>query len=128
MQIRAGHRNPDLIAGLSPIDTAIALHALDALAGRVDVPVELWPAMLFAPLLGLLVGAAAGDEGSAMQARKMLHALGETRGFSPLADALSRILDGDRNLSAAGEFDDPTIVAVIVIVLRHIEYVSSFAF
>lgn len=120
-QIRHGHRSPGL-AGLGLVDAAIARHALDALTGQVDVPVELWPAMLFASLLGCLVAAAAGDEASAAEAREMLATLAGMRGCAPLAAVLTRILDGDRDLLAAGELADPTVAAVTAVLLRQLEH------
>ena len=44
-RLRAGETDPDLLAGLDEIDTAIASRALDALTGRVTIPPGLWRAL-----------------------------------------------------------------------------------
>jgi cold shock protein len=120
-RIKGGDRyDPNLLAGLDEVDTAIATRALDALAGKVTVSVVLGPAMKFGTLLGDLVFAAAHDDPKmADSARRNLRIM-EANDSPILAAVLGRILDGDRNPGLASSFADPLERDVVKTILHYI--------
>jgi hypothetical protein len=119
-RVRAGEAGPDLLAGLDDIDTAIVTRALDARDGKITIPAALWGAMGIGPLLGDLVAGAGGDAGAAGRADQSLRAMADDADLSPLADALRRILGGDRDPELAERVDDPVQRAVVMTVLGHV--------
>ncbi len=119
-RVRAGESGPDLLTGLDDIDTTIVTRALNAREGTITIPAALWAAMGIGPLLGDLVAAAGGNAGAAGRADQVLRAMAEDADLAPLADALRRILGGDRDPGLAGRVDDPVQRAVVVSVLGHV--------
>ena len=119
-RMRAGERDPYVLAGLGFIDAAIARRALDALGGKVSVPTELWPAMSLAPLLFFIVDAA-GESTAADAADQAIDwIVRDNRRFVPLGNALRRILAGGRDPDLADLVSDPTGRAIVATVLHHI--------
>ena len=55
-RILDGDEDGDLAAGLDDIDTAILNRTAGAVAGRISLPEQLWPAMALGPLLGAIPG------------------------------------------------------------------------
>lgn len=106
---------------LDDIDAAILTRAQDALAGRVSVPVQLWPAMGLGPLLGDTTVAARGDGRAAVRARDGLNALAAQPDLAALAAALEQILGGNRDPALASALGDPTQQAIVACVLEHID-------
>jgi tetratricopeptide (TPR) repeat protein len=117
-RIHAGDTSPGVLTGLDRIDTAVAGRALDALAGRVSVPAALWPAIPVRWLLGGMVAAARGDATAAQPARQGLDELAADH--AALAEALGRLLDGDRDPGLATGLTHPTEGAIVATVLRHV--------
>jgi cold shock protein len=120
-RIKAGDRyDPNLLAGLDQIDRIIAARVLDALAGKVTVPVALGPAMKFGTLLADLVFAAAHeDQRMAESARRNLRIMADSD--SPvLAAVLTRILDGNRNPDLVSVVQEPLDREVVKTVLHFI--------
>ncbi|MFD0315700.1 CHAT domain-containing protein [Streptomyces flavalbus] len=115
-----GERDAGVAAGLGPLDAPVAARALAALRGEVEVPVALWPALHLSLALGNLVGAAAGDPGTAEATRGTLAALGADRGFAPLAPVLAGILDGDRDPRLVERLREPVQRAVVTAVLHYL--------
>ena len=120
-RILDGERGQDLAAGLDQIDTAIVTRTLQVLAGTASLPTALWPAMELGQLLGDITAAAAGgDQAAAGRARQNLALLAAEPGLAPLATALGRILDGNRDPALAETLSDDTERTVITTVLAHI--------
>jgi hypothetical protein len=119
-RLRAGETGRDLLTGLDDIDTAIVTRALDARAGTIAIPAALWATMDIGPLLGDLVAAAGGDTGAAVRADQGLQVMADDADLAPLADALRRVLGGDRDPGLAGGLDNPVERAVVESVLGHI--------
>ena len=119
-RILDGERGQDLAAGLDQIDTAIITRTLHVLAGQASTPAALWPAMGLGSLLGDITAAAKGNEAAAGRARQTLASLAAEPDFAPLATALSRILDGNRDPALAEALRGDTERAVIATVLAHI--------
>ena len=118
----SGQDGHGLTAELDEIGTVIVRRALGALAGEVRVPTELWSAMGMDAILGGIVGAVLAGPSPATAAA-VRDALGSLEGPQApvLADALLRVLGGERNLErlTAG-LSDPGAVAVVTSVLHHI--------
>ena len=72
-QIRAGQRDPAMLAQQDVTYAAVIRRALDALDGQVTIPEELWKAVPLSVLLGMVVAAAIGD-----QVRRLLLASAST--------------------------------------------------
>jgi hypothetical protein len=119
-RIHTGHRDPANLAGLNVVHKAVAERALDALAGRVTVPLELWPTIPLQWIFGDLVAGAHGDTEAATSVRHDLEALIDNPDWSTLATALRQIADGTRDPNLAKSVADATDRAAITTVLRHI--------
>lgn len=119
-RLRTGQPGPDLLAGLDETGNAIVTRALDARNGTVAIPASLWPAMPLGPVLGNLVAGAGGDTEACGKARQIFDAMTKDPEWESLANALSRILDGDRDPELAAQLSDPTHQAIAATVLHHI--------
>lgn len=121
-RVKAGDiYDPDLMAGLDVVDTAIVTRALDVLAGRATASVVLGLAMFWGDLLADLVFAAAlGDATIADRARRNLTIMRGDRDRAALAAVFSQILDGDRDPGLAGGFADPLDRVAVETVLHYI--------
>jgi tetratricopeptide (TPR) repeat protein len=119
-RIVSGERGPGLLDGLDEIDAAIADRTLDALAGRVVVPVELWQAMSLAMLLGDVVAAVWGYAFAAGRARQALDVLAQDSSYAALASVLGQILAGEQDPGGAAALEDPADRAAVATVLHHI--------
>jgi hypothetical protein len=124
-RLAAGDRDPQLLAGLDPVDTVIAQRAVAALDGRADIDSNAWhrlaaPADNLADQLNSLaatvIAAAQGDSEAADALRPMLADLAADESWRTLAGVLHRILDGDRDLALLDGLD-PTDTAVVTHVL-----------
>jgi len=130
-RIRTGERDPALITGLDPIDTAIARRALAALAGTAPVDTNAWrggvaPTASRAqspPLEALAqatVAAAQGDLDAANALQPLLLALAAHPDWAPLAAVVQRILAGDRDRELPDTLDHPAAAAVVRTVLNQL--------
>jgi hypothetical protein len=119
-RLRAGDSRPELLARLDIFDATIVTRALDARDGRAFIPASLWPAMRLGPVLGDLVAGAGGDIEANRRARQVLDAMTKDPEWESLANALSRILDGDRDPELDAQLSDPTHQAIVATVLYHI--------
>jgi hypothetical protein len=119
-----GEDDTGLLDGLGKIDTAITTRALGALGGDGQVPSQLWPAILFAPLIGRMVSATWGDKETASQLTPQLTRMETDVELAPLGDALLRILDGERAPALARGLD-PVSAAVVITVLFHLPPASQ---
>jgi hypothetical protein len=115
------HGGPDvsLPGNLDAIDTAITRRALAVLNGDIQLSGQLWQAIPLTRLIGPTVAAAYGDRAAARQVSKILATMGKDSDWAPLADALRRILDGDR---APGLADDlnPVASAAVTAILAYL--------
>jgi tetratricopeptide (TPR) repeat protein len=134
--IHHGNHDPDT-SDLDEVAKAIIARALDAVTGRSEilidlwpavsterseVLVDLWPAVSFGSLMGHIVKAVAGSSGaSAATAREKLDDLLTNPGDAPLARALEQILGGDRDPGLASKLDDPADRAIVATVLHYID-------
>ena len=114
-----GDHGADLPGGLDGIDTAIARRALAALNGDVQLPGQLWQALPLTWLIVRVVDAAYGDQDAARQVTEALTELGNDSDWAPLANALRRILDGDRAPGLAGGLD-PVFSAAVATIVSHL--------
>jgi hypothetical protein len=96
------------------------VRALDALAGRVNVPEQLWPAMGIGPLLGDITAASRGDTAAVQRVRPTLDHLASEPEMAGLVAALEQILGGSRDPALPGTLYDPTEQAVVACVLEHV--------
>ncbi|WP_405771424.1 CHAT domain-containing protein [Streptomyces sp. NBC_01538] len=126
-RIRAGERGPDVLAGLDPRDAGVAGRALDALAGRVTVPAELWTVMYLGIALGSFVAVALGRPGTGAVTRENLDGFAADPLLAPMAPVLERILAGERTPGLAAGLQQPTHRAAITAVLHHINDVEAGA-
>lgn len=130
-RIRTGERDPALVTGLDPIDTAIVRRALAALAGTVPVDTNAWRGG-FAPaspcdqgpslsaLAEATVAAAKGDLDAANALQPLLRALAARPDWAPLAAVVQRILAGDRDPALRDALDHPAAAAVVTTVLNQL--------
>jgi tetratricopeptide (TPR) repeat protein len=109
------------LSGLSERNAMVAVRALDALAGRVRIPDELWPVMPYSAMFSDVIAGADGNAPAAAAARRGLAALGADPFKAGLATALERILDGERHPGLAASLDDPVARAVVEMVLRYLD-------
>lgn len=127
-RIRTGERDPALVTGLDPIDTAIVRRALAALAGTVPVDANAWragaaptsprePSPPLAALAGATVAAAKGDLDATNALKPLLRALAAHPDWAPLAAAVQRILAGDRDPALRDALDHPAATTVVDLIL-----------
>jgi tetratricopeptide (TPR) repeat protein len=120
-RILAGDRDAgDLTSGLDDADAAVVRRALDALAGRIEVPGALWSATPIAGALVDLVAACRGAPAAPARARGHLAAMASHPAWSELAQALGRILAGERGDQLLDGLTNPMHQAVVTRVLREI--------
>ncbi|GAQ77261.1 hypothetical protein T45_09078 [Streptomyces turgidiscabies] len=129
-RIQDGERGPGVLAGLGFLDAAVAGRALDALAGRVTVPVEMWTAMHLGIALGSFVATALGeggtDEGGTDEAsREILDGFASDPLLASTASVLARILGGERDPALAAELPQPTQRAAVAAVLHYLNAVET---
>jgi hypothetical protein len=119
-RIHSGHRDPTVLTGLNVVHKLVAERALDALAGRVTVPLELWRAIPLQWLLGDLVAGAHGGTEAAARAHHDIESLIENLNWAVLARALLHIANGARDPDLVNSLTDATDRATLTTVLRHI--------
>ena len=119
-RIHDGETSPSLLDGLDQIDTAITTRALNALADRTTIPLELWPAIPLGQLMGDLVAAALGDSAAAARAGQTLDKLAGDPDHARLTAALRRILGGDHAPVVAAQLAGATDKAIVATILTHI--------
>ncbi|WP_105972911.1 CHAT domain-containing protein [Streptomyces geranii] len=119
-RIQGGERGPGVLAGLGTLDARVAERALDALAGRVTVPVELWTVMHLGIALGSFVGAALGEDGTGEVTRENLDGFASDPFLAQLSSVLDRVLSGERDPALASGLPQPTQRAVVAAVLHFI--------
>ncbi|MFE6285736.1 CHAT domain-containing protein [Streptomyces sp. NPDC057877] len=115
-----GERHARVADALGPLDAPVAARALAALRGEAEVPVALWPALHMSLALGNLVGAAAGDPGTADATRENLTSMRSDPVFAPLAPVLADILDGSRDPGLVDRLREPVQRAVVTAVLHYL--------
>lgn len=120
-RVAEGERGPTVLAGLAPLDVMVTERALSALAGQVDVAVELWPVMYLGIALGNLVAAAVGRT----DGTEILDAFAADPVLAPMAPVLAEIVAGNRDPLLASQLRDPAQRAVIGAVLRQIAAVTQ---
>jgi len=114
--IRSGQRGAELTDGINMLHAAVVRRALDALAGKVTIPVALWHALPLGRLLLSIVASQFGDTIQARSAREQLTLLKQAPGWEELVLALEKVLSGDY----APSVSDPVNQAVVATVLNHI--------
>jgi len=117
-RMHQGDTSPSLVAGLDRIDAAVAARALDALAGQVSIPADLWPTIPIRWILGTIVAVARGNTAVEQETRQSLDHLAADH--AALAGALGQILDGDRDPSLATSLTYPADQAIVATVLQHL--------
>ncbi|MFR0359258.1 CHAT domain-containing protein [Streptomyces sediminimaris] len=127
-RLHDGERGPHLLAGLGPLDAAVAVRAQDALENRVDIDLDLWPALHVGVALANVVATATAT-GHVEAAHTPRSTVGDDFAgdpvLGPMADILTDIVGGSRDSDQLGRLDDPTQRAVLHMVLRHITEVES---
>ncbi|MDX2545210.1 CHAT domain-containing protein [Streptomyces sp. WI04-05B] len=124
-RIQSGERGPGVLAGLKPLDATVARRALDALAGRVAVPVEMWTAMHLGIALGIFVTTALGGDGTDEATRENLDGFASDPRLAPMASALERILGGERDPALGAGLPQPTQRAAVAAVLHHLNVAET---
>ncbi|WP_327696701.1 CHAT domain-containing protein [Streptomyces sp. NBC_00459] len=124
-RIQGGERGPGVLAGLGPLDAGVAGRALDALAGRVTVPVELWTVMHLGIAFGSFVAAALGQDMTGEVNRENLDGFASDPVLAQMAPVLERILVGERDPGLADGLQEPAQRAAVAAVLRHLNDVES---
>ena len=120
-RILAGDRDAgDLTSGLDDADSAVVRRALDALAGRMEIPGALWSATPIAGALVDLVAAGRGAPAAPARAKQHLAAMASHPAWSDLGLVLERILAGERSDQLLGGLTNPMHQAVVTRVLREI--------
>lgn len=130
-RIRTGERDPAVVTGLDPIDTAIVARALAALAGAVQVDTNAWRGGIArtssreqSPPLSALaeatVAAAKGDLDATNALHPLLRALAAHPEWEPLAVVMQRILAGDRDPALRDALDHPAATTVVETVLNQL--------
>ena len=114
-----GERGEGLLEGLDEIDTAITRRALAALSEEIELPVPLWQAIPIAKLIVEIVDAANGDLDAASRVREVLTEWDGASELSPLAAALRRIVDGERDPSLTDGLD-PVGSAVVTTIQSYL--------
>jgi hypothetical protein len=128
-RLAAGEHDADLLAGLDPIDSAIAQRAMDALDGQVAIEADAWRALVAAPggdespladalvtLAALVVIASRGDEAAKADLQPVLAEMAEQEQWAALAGVLPRIVAGERDPTLADGLDE-TDTAVVTHIL-----------
>lgn len=118
--IQDGDGRQNLTAGMDQVDTLVFNRALNVLAGTAEVQIELWPAMGIGSVLGNIVAAAQGDTTAAGWVRDELPNLAAAPDWSALAQALERILAGERDPGRLATLIDPSHRAAVATVLHYI--------
>ncbi|WP_405820152.1 CHAT domain-containing protein [Streptomyces sp. NBC_01390] len=126
-RIQGGERGPRVLAGLGPLDAAVAGRALDALAGRLTVPVEMWTAMHLGIALGIFVATALDGDGTDEATRENLDGFASDPLLAPMASALERILGGERDPALGTELREPTQRAAVAAVLHYVNVAERAA-
>ncbi|WP_157570159.1 CHAT domain-containing protein [Microtetraspora malaysiensis] len=124
-RIHDGERGPRLLAGLGPLDAAVATRAQDALENQASVDIDLWPAMHFGIALANIVATATGHPEGADATQSFLDDLAGDPDLVPMAEVLTDIVGGSRDSGQPTRLNDPTQRAVIGAVLHHISKVES---
>ncbi|MFF3375774.1 CHAT domain-containing protein [Streptomyces sp. NPDC002680] len=119
-RIQGGERGPGVLFGLGPLDAPVARRALDALAGRVTVPVELWTVMYLGIALGSFVSTALGVAGTDEVTRENLDGFAADPLLAPMAAILEQILAGERDPRLATGLQQPTQRAAVAAVLHYL--------
>ncbi|UED87384.1 AAA family ATPase [Streptomyces profundus] len=119
-QLLDGARSPSVLADLSALDTPVATRALDALAGRVTVRVELWTAMHLGLPLGNVVAAAAGQTAMADAAGEALDDFRADPLLGAIVPPLEEILAGSRDEALATGLVHPMHRAAVAGVLHYL--------
>ncbi|MGW1713158.1 CHAT domain-containing protein [Streptomyces sp. NPDC002156] len=127
-RIQGGERGPGVLFGLGPLDAPVARRALDALAGRVTVPVELWTAMYLGIALGSFVASALDRTGTGTGTgtgtdevtRENLDGFAADPLLAPMSTVLERILSGERDPRLATGLQQPTQRAAVAAVLHYL--------
>ena len=94
--------DPVNVGTLPPFGAAVVIRASLALAGRIEMPVELWPSVGIATAITILVLGACGAEDGLAWLRPRLE---RPANKSALTDALLRIADGERDPGLARGLD-----------------------
>jgi hypothetical protein len=118
--IQKAESRQNLSAGMDQIDTLVLNRALTVLAGKADVPLELWPAMGLGTLLGDMVAAGRGDTAAAGRAGQELPNLAAVPDWAALARALDRILNGERDPGLSATLSERSHRAAVATVLHYI--------
>ncbi|NEA64736.1 CHAT domain-containing protein [Streptomyces sp. SID12488] len=126
-RIQGGERGPGVLAGLGPHDAGVAGRALDALAGRVTVPVELWTVMHLGIAFGSFVAAALGQDMAGEVNRENLDGFAGDPVLAQMASVLERILAGERDPGLATGLRQPTQRAAVAAMLHYLNDVESAA-
>lgn len=124
-RIQGGERGPGVLAGLGPLDAPVARRALDALAGRVTVPVELWTVMYLGIALGSFVTTALGQTGTDEVTRENLDGFAADPDLAPMGAVLERILTGERDPGLATGLLQPPQRAAVTAVLGYLNGVEG---
>jgi nitroreductase len=135
-RIRAGERDPSLIADLDPIDMAIGRRALAALTGTEHVDTQAWRVGVasgaereldrqLAALAEATVAAAQGDLNATNALQPLLQALAAHPTWAPLAAAVRRILAGDRDPALLAELDNRAAATAVRLILNQLSGVTG---
>ena len=117
-RILAGDRDTDdLTSGLDDADAAVVRRALDALAGRIEVPGALWSATPIAGALVDLVAACRGAPAAPARAKQHLATMASHPAWSDLAQVLGQVLAGERGGQLFEGLTSPMHRAIVTLVL-----------
>ena len=130
-RIRVGERDPALVTGLDPIDTAIVRRALAALASTERVDTDAWRAGVpsaspgdrdqqLAALAEATVAAAKGDHDATKALQPLLRALAAHPDWAPLAAIVQRILAGERDPALGDALDHPAAAKVVRLIMNRV--------
>jgi tetratricopeptide (TPR) repeat protein len=125
-RIRAGERSDGLANGLSDLHATIVRRALGAVAGQINIPAALWPAIPLGNMLMDIVASQFGDIEAAAEARSYLNHLkefpdpGQLISFSELADVFEQILAGNYQWASRQTLRHPVSRAVVETIVNHL--------
>jgi tetratricopeptide (TPR) repeat protein len=118
-RLAAGEDVADPLAGLDPIDKAIAQRAVDALDGRAAIDADAWQTLLNPPddqgaaledqlttLVEVVVAAARGDAAAAEALQPVLADMADRDDWTTLAAVVQRILTGERDAALLEGLDE----------------------